>query len=432
MTYQFATTAQPDDMPGGRSYEGWTPFTSAEKGAVRDALDHIETFLNIEFVEVTGSDDPDINIGHTDLQTPQEDPSQTLGDWIAGHGGNYISWNMFGITRWDGYALYDTEIDLTDNKAHLILHEIGHALGLSHPFNTGTLDEEYENIHYSVMSYTPDPHTVDIPGVWGDNDTMMLFDIFALQSIWGAADYKVGNTTYTGRGDADVRVIWDSGGTDTLDASGNSKAVTLELRAGEFSTFGDYEDVTIAFGTVIENANGSAFGDTIHGNDGANRLSGRGGSDTIHGGGGRDVVRGQAGHDKLYGDSGADRLKGGGGKDTLYGGDGRDKLKGGGGRDILYGGEGRDKLDGGRGTDKLFGGADKDVFLFRAGNDRDIIRDFDDTDIIKVVGYGDRDEVLSHAEERGHNVRFDFGGGDILTVQNVTLDDIEDHLLAII
>ena len=51
ITYQYAGTTEPVDIPGsGAGFTGYTAFTAAEKSAFRDMLDHIETFLNVRFV----------------------------------------------------------------------------------------------------------------------------------------------------------------------------------------------------------------------------------------------------------------------------------------------------------------------------------------------------------------------------------------------
>ena len=66
-TYQFATTSAPADLPTSSTYDGWTALSAAEKAAVEEAMAHIETFLNIDFVEVTGEADPDLNVGKVTL-----------------------------------------------------------------------------------------------------------------------------------------------------------------------------------------------------------------------------------------------------------------------------------------------------------------------------------------------------------------------------
>jgi len=76
--------------------------------------------------------------------------------------------------------------------------------------------------------------------------------------------------------------------------------------------------------SVIENAVGTDFNDTILGNSAKNELKGRGGND---------VLRGEKGNDDLYGNRGNDKLFGGNGNDDLMGGGGRDRLAGGNGAD---------------------------------------------------------------------------------------------------
>ena len=398
ITYQFEASA-PSDVTG---YSGWSAWSTAEKDALRDAIAHIETFLNVDFVEVTGQADADLALGLVSL------PGST-----AGMGGLGISMSGNTITRYDGFVVFDKTLDLTTNT-NLILHELGHALGLDHTFEGVPLPVAYDNNHYSVMSYTGDP----ISG--GYNDAMMLYDLLALQDIWGAADYNTGNSTYTGPRTDTVDVIWDTGGKDTFDASARTNAVTLDLRAGEFSTFGAYEDVAIAYGVRIENATGGSGDDTLVGNGATNVLNGKGGADTIKGG---------RGGDELYGGASSDTLKGGGGKDTLKGGSGGDTLAGGGSKDDVYGGGGRDTLEGGSGSDNLWGQAGADTFRFLAGADRDIVRDFtDDVDTLLIVGMGNKAQVLAAADEAKGHVTFDFGGGDVLVVKNMTLDALENDL----
>ena len=105
--------------------------------------------------------------------------------------------------------------------------------------------------------------------------------------------------------------------------------------------------MSIARGTVIENAVSGAGDDVLWGNGVANSLRGGGGGDKLYGG---------EGNDSLFGDAGADALRGGGGRDELYGGVGADRL---------FGESGNDRLVGNQGADTLTGGAGADVFVFR-------------------------------------------------------------------
>ena len=70
----------------------------------------------------------------------------------------------------------------------------------------------------------------------------------------------------------------------------------------------EYQNLSIAYGTIIENATGGSARDLIHGNEVANVLKGLGGDD---------VIRGFEGNDTIVGGAGADVLTGGEGSDTF-------------------------------------------------------------------------------------------------------------------
>ncbi|MDX2483141.1 MAG: M10 family metallopeptidase [Pseudodonghicola sp.] len=415
ITYQYAGDSEPEDFPASGSFSGWTAFTSEEKTAFEAALAHIESFLNVDFVAAPGGADPILNVGKVTL------PGST-----AGYGGNSIAWNPATneITSYDSYVVYDNTLDLTANPG-LLLHELGHALGLKHPFSDPALPDALENNKYTVMSYDVNPDN----GL--DSDAMMLFDVFALQDIWGEVDYNSGNTTYSEARTDTVDAVWDSGGRDTFDASSRTSDVTLILKAGKFSSFDATDDVVITYGTRIENAIGGTGNDTLSGNAANNTLKGGAGGDTLLGQAGKDTLKGQAGSDTLKGHKGDDTLLGGAGSDTLLGGNGSDTLKGGASNDTLKGGTQNDTLNGQKGDDTLFGqgGADKFVFFKTGGNDT--IADFtDDVDTIRFGKLGDADAVLAKATQVGDDVVFDFGGGDTLTVLDTIVSVLSDDIIA--
>jgi Ca2+-binding RTX toxin-like protein len=161
-------------------------------------------------------------------------------------------------------------------------------------------------------------------------------------------------------------------GNDIADYSGSNAAVQVALD-GSVGIGGD------AAGDIlsnIEGITGSAFDDTLSGNDLANRLDGGVGNDVLRGGLGSDQLIGGAGFDTadysqsvtsvlvsndgsvgLGGDaqgdilSGIERIVGSGFDDQIRGSAGADTLEGGAGNDILEGRGGADSLDGGAGTD---------------------------------------------------------------------------------
>lgn len=393
ITFSFDAAAPANDFSGRT---GWRAWTAVEKTALLDAFAHIETFLNVDFVEAGGGAAADLSLGMVSL------PGST-----AGLGGAGLGFANGDVTSYQAFATYDKTLDIAADT-NLVLHELGHALGLSHTFGGVPLPAAQDNNHYSVMSYDADPFS----GTY--NDAMMLYDVLALQAIWGAAAYRTGDSRYTGSRTDNVDTIWDTGGTDILDASARANTVRLDLREGRFSTFGDYADVAIAYGVKIENATGGTGNDTLIGNALANILSGGSGADLLIGGNGRDTLRGKNG------------------KDLLKGGSGNDKLLGDGGNDKLKGGYGGDRLEGGKGYDKIWGNGGADRFIFRDGADRDVIKDFeDDIDRLEIAGHGTLQEVLDAASQNKGNTYFRFDDGDVLVVIDMTLGALQDDLAVI-
>jgi Ca2+-binding RTX toxin-like protein len=153
-----------------------------------------------------------------------------------------------------------------------------------------------------------------------------VYDVAAIEYMYGAiTDANTGNTVYSyGDWNPDnpflIRTLVDSGGTDTIDASSQTRASIIDLSPGSFSSIGIYslaeqqtyfrtltglsytlssagsdlytgeDNLGIAFSATIENAYGGAGNDTITGNTADNTLRGNGGNDTIDGGAGTDVA----------------------------------------------------------------------------------------------------------------------------------------------
>jgi hypothetical protein len=187
---------------------------------------------------------------------------------------------------------------------NIILHEIGHALGLKHPGDDGgnarpTFSElgiaDSDTGRWTVMSTSF--ITGPAQGI-GNNSSPMPLDILAIQQIYGAnMAYHTGNDTYsfTQNFNNPYSTIWDAGGIDTIDATsffGFSSGVTIDLRPGIgfiTSAQGNSGLLAIAYNVDIENAVGSSGGDIVFGNVLDNMIDGRGGPDIMAGRGGNDT-----------------------------------------------------------------------------------------------------------------------------------------------
>ncbi|UZE84138.1 M10 family metallopeptidase [Pseudomonas viciae] len=200
---------------------------------------------------------------------------------------------------WLGPVTNDPTPDKGSYDYLVFMHEIGHALGLKHPFskvlsNPTVLSAQFDDVRYTLMSYNT--------GYSYEPTTPMLLDIAAIQSLYGAnTQWQTGNTTYSwAAGQSVFETIWDAGGNDTIDASNQAGAVRINLNEGQFSKIGQAftnlktgaafnEGLAIAYGAKIENATGSANNDTLIGNALGNLLNGGAGIDTMTGGAGNDT-----------------------------------------------------------------------------------------------------------------------------------------------
>ena len=135
-------------------------------------------------------------------------------------------------------------------------------------------------------------------------------------------------------------------GIDTIGFTTATEGVIADLAApppqGEPLEPGLENDGLDDFYVNVENISGSAFGDTLRGDDLANVINGRAGDDNIFGRDGNDVLYGGLGDDDLTGGAGSDFLHGGDGADFIYGGEGNDRIYVGDGEDYAEGGEGND------------------------------------------------------------------------------------------
>ncbi|MFO1327909.1 MAG: M10 family metallopeptidase C-terminal domain-containing protein [Rubrivivax sp.] len=411
VSYAFRSSAgSTPDIPDHNEQISFTRFSAAQIAAARQILQLWADVCGIRFDERTGpsnySNEASILLAnYRDL--PDQEAGFTMLPRTGAIDGGHDS--VQGDV-WINLKYYDPQVIARGDGHYLtLMHELGHAIGLAHPGDYNASDKKAptyttsavyreDSRQYTLMSYFSETETgADYRGI--TPQTPLLHDIAAAQRLYGSNDgTRTGNTVYGSGATADrevfnfdinrapVLTIWDSGGYDTLSIANHvwpsgaaPDAQVLDLRQGAFSsTFGFVGDkgamlvnnVSIAFGTVIEAAIGGPGADHLIGNEVANELEGGGGDDLLFGREGDDRLDGGAGSDLLSGAAGNDWLQGGDGPDELDGGDDDDLLDGGGDDDSLDGGAGRDVLDGGSwGDDRLRGGAGDDVLSGRAGAD---------------------------------------------------------------
>lgn len=397
------------DFSGRSGLAEGKDWSKTEKNALKAALKTWSNVANVTFTETSSSSNADLNY----WLGVESDFAGALG-WheIPTEG---TPGPLNGAFNQSGYSWKTSAMYAGSHAFLIMMHEIGHGLGLGHPHEPGNsfpgVTGEFGSYGqyglnqgiFTTMSYNQGwdarfPNHTNI--TYGYQMTPMALDVAAIQAIYGAnMSYNTGANTYVmpskNKDGIGWTCIWDAGGYDSIYAGNTTTSAVIDLRAallsgpnaGGFISWhsGVIGGFTIANGVVIEAANGGAGNDFITGNTVANALSGRDGND---------YLQGLTGDDTLYGDAGNDSLAGGFGTDTAnYAfvgaavridlrsvtaqktGAGSDKfasienLKTGTGNDVLIGDNFVNRFDAGSGNDWLSGNAGNDMMLGGAGND---------------------------------------------------------------
>jgi Ca2+-binding RTX toxin-like protein len=285
VTSYFVTDYSPDN-----EYNALYELTAGQKTAITGALGAWSAVANLNFTLTT---DTLFNVGDMRFGGYRLMDDKTAA-WAYFPANTPVAGDV-----WIGPQTNMPNPDKGSYDYMTFVHEIGHALGLKHPFdasatNKTLLDPTLDDVHFTVMSYNSNYSY--------QPTTPMVLDIIAIQSLYGAnMAWQAGDTVYKWAANQSIfETIWDGGGNDTIDGSNQLAPVSINLNEGAYSQIGkafiDYNNQTaindglaIAYGAKIENAIGSAFNDILIGNALNNTLDGGAGADTMSGGDGVDT-----------------------------------------------------------------------------------------------------------------------------------------------
>ncbi|MFD1880477.1 M10 family metallopeptidase C-terminal domain-containing protein [Paracoccus pacificus] len=271
-----------------------TGLTAQETGLARAALAEWSTISGIRFIETTGG--AELTYVHTGTKATTRQTAS----------GDYTSSATVEIPQ-SKVAPGDT---IGSYVFRTYMHETGHALGLSHPQDYGTVktpdlgEIRNDSWQLSVMSYFSQVENSYVNATKAYPITPMSADVLAISIFYGAPGaVRAGNTTYgdnsTAGGALDqlsalgadaAFTLVDTSGIDSISLKSATAAQLIDLRPGSFSNvLGATGNMSIMPGTIIENATGGGGNDQIIGNDAANILDGFLGNDTLIGGTGNDT-----------------------------------------------------------------------------------------------------------------------------------------------
>lgn len=275
---------------GSETYNDFAPLSEAQETAAISAFNTWSNLANLDFIEVS-------NESFTSVGDIRIANSGALSAYTYAYAYLPALNNPVGGDVWFNTSQpISSGNDYTagGNGFQTMMHEIGHALGLDHPFEGDvTLSNTFNQYQYSIMSYSDIPNQYDTGYSTFYPTTPMLLDVLAIQYLYGAnMSYNNGDNVYRYGDDYAYETIWDAGGADTIEYTGNLSTV-INLNAGEFSSIGpsvkanrgisaqDQDNIAIAYNVTIENAIGGSGNDTIYGNAATNTINGGAGNDTF-------------------------------------------------------------------------------------------------------------------------------------------------------
>lgn len=314
-------------------------WSSSDLANIDGALDILSNYAGLNFSSVADYD----TVGIYSLCTPYNvglagvsdiniaftyRPSSNLGisainldssfGYVGAKGDIFINFNGSSFNDGLNFA------DYTKSR-QVLLHELCHSLGLSHPFDTNYITTSdysalvnagFQNLgfvinsgadlnkeYFTIMSYDDESNISGLNAY-----TPMIFDVIALQGAYGEGR----GTSGTGNdliqaGNIGYRTYFDKGGTDTIDTSPYTSGCYLNMGTSivgashQVGLLTSNEDAKNLFNGIspeslrwfygeYENAIGSSAFDLILGNSLNNNIQAGAGDDYVYGLDGNDII----------------------------------------------------------------------------------------------------------------------------------------------
>ena len=371
--YNGSSTGPPATVSSVKSHG---TYNEVALNSAFDAWDAVADFSFLE-VEESGGEVGEIRVAYTDLESGAVAFAYAPGDGLV-NGDIWFEQDQVEIAGSDDFSTdgIDEESSYYSNGTgskpgfnyFAALHEIGHSLGLSHPFDNGDdqsdgdddLPLAQDSIRNTVMSYSQLDRNMILKfndsgsssptyRIWAS--TPMLYDIEMMEHYYGVEnDNATGNNTYSfDVSPQTIQTITDSGGTDTFDLSNQTRENVIDLTAGSLSSVGIYSvddqvsdwatetgTSTAAIQSVVDTMDGyaSAANSYYSAHPRTALYTGEynvaiASSTTIEnaiGGSANDTITGNSSNNVISGGAGNDLIEGNGGNDTIDGGAGTEDV----------------------------------------------------------------------------------------------------------
>lgn len=241
---------------------GVTAFNAAQKNACLNQLSYISQLTGITFTEAASGTAADIHFAATNIVFSSS--SSGLCSWNSSY--SYDGSGVVQSYSADAYIYLDQVEWAGENQApspgnygyETLLHELGHALGLKHPFeDTTRLPTAEDNTSNSVMSYTDSG---------GPYSTFSPYDVAALMWIYGGDGLGGAYGVST-----DGKYLVGTGAGNQL-SGGNGNDQLQGLAGNDSINGGAGDDIAVYSGnranyTVTATASGFAVSSTADGAD---------------------------------------------------------------------------------------------------------------------------------------------------------------------
>ncbi len=227
INYTFSITSGTED-PSDAAKNITGPlqvFSASQQAAVRAALKYIQELTHINFVEISDGSKAQIHFADVNLVASNV---TGLCSWHSSYGYEGVQLRSYDA---DAYVYLDN-VEWNYQNANLaqggqgyetLLHELGHVLGLKHPFEDSiTLPASQDNTSNTLMSYTE---------VGGPYTTYRQDDIASLMWLYGDDGLrgKLGINSTTGArflvGTSSADVITGTGVDDKLEGDGGNDMI---------------------------------------------------------------------------------------------------------------------------------------------------------------------------------------------------------------